>query len=1084
MHLTKRYGVKSYDTGSWLGAWMLAGALLVTGLVVSPQVHAQEDEDKVETEVKAFKREKTERKKVEQAGPQFKARADVRELKLGQQQKRDEAIRLLSELIDATEDNDPEKPELLFQLSELLWQKSKYYEQQAFATQDEMYGAEDRKDRAGAERLKRRMQDELAESKRQREEAVRIYVQIINNHPAFAQLDRVYFFLGNNLIEIGKRTQALTIYRELVQKYPDSPFMPQVLLQFGEYYFENDDMVAAAKAFSKVREYPKSNVFSYALYKLAWCEYNNSRYDKAMDTFVDVVKETERNKKDAPLRKEALKDIVLTYSHIGKASKAIPFFQRLVKNQSDVMFMGERLAQLYGDEGKADQSTALFKKLIQLNSKSFKIVDYQLEIVRNIETKGNKIETVREVLRAIKLLDLAEKFKDAEAGAVARNKERLELILREYATTYHREAQKTRNDETYALSYELYKAYLTHYPGSEDRYAMSFFYAELLYRLEKFDESADMYEEVLRLKPKGQYTEEAVHASVLSLQKLVQVSREAPSGELDPDKVPTGVPAKKEVPAIQARLVAACDRYIALAPEAKSAVKVEYTAARIMYDHNHFEDAIARFNKIIDSYPDHQLAVIAADLTLDSLYLMQNYAALDEAVQAYMANEYLGRDAPFQARLAGIAEKTAFKKCNDLEGKEAWEPAAKCFTDFYTRFPDSELVDKALYNAALDYERIRQIGKAIRVRKGLLTVRSSSPLAPETLFSIAGNYHALAVYSEASYFYELFFQNFPQHEKAEQALANSATFRQGLGEYDKAIDAYKQYLKLFPQKKEKCAEVFFQIAVIYEQTGEERAAFDVYKDYIKKWGKVGRMDRLLESHVKIGRIYWENRKHKDAIAEFNRVLKIYEGLRENQRNELDTGADAAAQALFYLGEAKLLEFEKIKLKLPEKLLKKRLEEKIKLLGEARTIYFDVFKFNRPDWTLAALYRIGFVSQSFADDIRNSPVPSGLTYEVEEVYKGGLEEQASAIEAGAVEAYEACLKAALEKSWFNKYSTRAEIALGDLKPRSYRKPSEKRAGPDNTPDGFISAPFFDEALAGEEDETMKVNDEGGRADASQ
>ena len=27
---------------------MLAGALLVTGLVVSPQVHAQEDEDKVE----------------------------------------------------------------------------------------------------------------------------------------------------------------------------------------------------------------------------------------------------------------------------------------------------------------------------------------------------------------------------------------------------------------------------------------------------------------------------------------------------------------------------------------------------------------------------------------------------------------------------------------------------------------------------------------------------------------------------------------------------------------------------------------------------------------------------------------------------------------------------------------------------------------------------------------------------------------------------------------------------------------------------------------------------------------------------
>jgi cellulose synthase operon protein C len=1060
----------------------LAACFALACLLPASLAMAQDEgeEEKGEVGVKAFKREKKEeRKKVEAKGPQYKGKTAEREFKLQAQQKRDEAIRLLGELIDATEDEDPEKPKFLFGLSELLWEKSRFYEQAAFRTQDEMYAARDRKDRASEERLKRRMNDELKEASRQREEAVRIYAQIINNHPDFDQLDDVYFYLGVNLMEINKRPQALNIFRELIKKYPDSSYVPNVLLAFGEYYFDNDDMNAAKKAYQKVLEFKDAEVRTYALYKLAWCHYNLTAYAAALDTFLDVLKVTEKgSKRDKALRKETLRDIVITYSHIGKPSKALPFFKKLVKSQGDVLYMGERLAQLYADIGKFSDSTDLFRKLISMNRTSFKVMDYQLEIVRNVEALGVKVDAVKEVLRATKLLGVAKGFKDAEPGLVKDTATKLEFILREYATTYHREAQKTRNDETYALAYELYKVYLDAYPDSEDRYVMTFFYAELLYRLKKFDEAAVRYEACIKINPKGQYSKEAVHASVLSYQKLVAVSQEGSGRGIEIDvkgdgKKAEGVPKKKTIPDVQASLIRAADRYVEVDPNGRSVVKVKYTAARIYYDHNHFDEAIKRFDDIVKNHSNDRLAVVAANLSLDSYYLTKNYAGLDARVREYLANPDLIRDAEFEAVLLGIAEKSAFKKCYDMEDDKKWEEAARCFTqDFYRSYPDSELVDEALYNAALDFERVRQIGKAIEVRKGLLELRPDSEYAPETLYNIGASYHGIAVYSEASKFYELFIQYFPTHEKAEPALLAAALFREGLGDYDEAISNFEKYLELFPKKKEEGAEVKFRIArILEEQKQQERAAFAGYQEYIKKYGSVGKTDLTLEARTRIGLILWKNRKYKDALKEFQKVVDIYVGLREGQRADLTTGADAAAQAMFMLGEWKLKQAEAVKLKLPEKVFKKRMAEKIAIFGEADGIYKDVVKFGRPSWSIAGFYRLGYVKQSFAKEIREAPVPPGLDYEQEELYKGALEEQATVIEEQSVSDYKQCLDVALRASWFNKYSKECEVSLAGLRPREFRKPSELRAEPFNDRPGYVRAGVEMKAVADDQDEAV-------------
>ena len=181
-----------------------------------------------------------------------------------------------------------------------------------------------------------------------------------------------------------------------------------------------------------------------------------------------------------------------------------------------------------------------------------------------------------------------------------------------------------------------------------------------------------------------------------------------------------------------------------------------------------------------------------------------------------------------------------------------------------------------------------------------------------------------------------------------------------------------------------------------------------------------------------------------------------------------TGADAAAQAMFMLGEWELRRADGVVLKLPEKLLKKRMAEKTSIFGKADGIYKDVVKFGRPSWAIAGFYRLGYVKQAFAKEIRGLPVPKGFDYDQEELYRGSLEEKASAIEEQSVADYKQCLNVALSASWFNDYSKRCEVQLAELRPREYRNPSELRAAPFNDRPGFVAAGLKLKALAEEQD----------------
>lgn len=982
-----------------------------------------------------------------------------------------EAFNLLKKLIKSTSDRDPAKPDLYYRLSEMYWEKASNTD--LMAGDEEERCLERANDNEQAEkRCQAQKQAMLQKSQGYRDSAIKIYKHIVGNFPQYPRLDGVLFALAFNYQRKGKPEAAKRIYIELIKRYPKSPHVPDTLLNIGEIFFEDGKVEQARKAYEKVvTSYKQSSVYGYSMYKLGWCYYNMNQHKIALKQFVKVLtysrkmKNKRGSKSRITLYKEAKRDMVKAYVHISDASpvKAIGFFRKVAPE--DYLDLAEKLADLYSITGQFENSNKLYRKLIKVNEKSYKVVSYQIQIVFNIRNIGKQTLSIKEVKRLVTLWKSARKFKDADPKRVAADGAKIKELVQTLAIQYHRQYMKTKSKKDAASAYILYQEYIETFPNDSEAYQNNFYYAELLYKLEKWAEAAKHYEKALELNPKGEYTKDAAHGTVLAYRKLLNIvnkrqqqgekAKKKTSKEDDDDDKPREIPKPKELSEQQKRFIAACDLYSKYVKNSEYLVDISYDGALQYYDANQFDEAIRRFKDISEKYMSHRLAVYSANLLLDTYNLLGDYGSLNKQVDIFLKIYPPERDPEFYKMLIALKQQSTFKECQVFEGKKQYLEAARCFFRYSKKFSKSEYVDKALYNSALNYKREKRIEQSIQVLLTLVNEHSTSKLVPRALFKIASNLQDLAIYSKASDAYEFYAAKFPKEKNAKIALRNAAIFREGLGELDKSLTNYEGYLKLVKDDPTESAKVFFSIGTIYKKQKKWKKVVDHYNDYRKKYGKTGPLDLLIESHTIIGNTYMVRggrNNEKAAKKSYENAYKLFLKLDKKQKDKLTTGMAAVAEARFKMGEFIFREFKASPLKgKPYRNLKKfikEMTEKIKnksqYIADARTIYSEVITFRSPNWAIAALARIGQMFQQLAEDIYRYPAPASFNEEQKEVFKGQMGDKALDVETKAVDAYVTCIKKAQDLRWVNAWSELAGKQLARLKPQEYRSNAEIRA----------------------------------------
>jgi tetratricopeptide (TPR) repeat protein len=168
----------------------------------------------------------------------------------------------------------------------------------------------------------------------------------------YPRMDEALFTLADEVTRMKHPELGRKYFKRLIKDYPNSKFVPDAYLVFGEYFFEQGELDNALKFYDKVLSYPMSRVAEYAQYKRGWAMYNLSNYNDALADFAGVARGI--NEK---LAAQARRDAVLPYARVGQPAKARAFFLQIARNDVDDLM--QRLADAYRGAGKMDECHAL-----------------------------------------------------------------------------------------------------------------------------------------------------------------------------------------------------------------------------------------------------------------------------------------------------------------------------------------------------------------------------------------------------------------------------------------------------------------------------------------------------------------------------------------------------------------------------------------------------------------------------------------------------------------------------------------------------------------------------------------------------
>jgi TolA-binding protein len=593
---------------------------------------------------------------------------------------RDE-LRLLAQLWRSTPRSNPQHVPATLRLAETLLELASTHNAEARAMDEPIFRLRQRGDEAGAARLARQQHTRIQEAQAQRAQLVAVLEQFVEQHGDHARLDYALFTLGFTLDQQRQGDRARQAYQLLLQRCPQSGYVPNAFLAFAEHYFDSGAMDAAAPSYERViaASQPDSPLRGYALYKLAWTEFNRRNYDGSLRRFFETIDHARAQqatqRASATLLRTARAELVTVYGALYGASRtlstshALATFRRYADGDESAVDMLEKLGDLYADNGQWPNAVAVFHELIAQRPGSDRVCVWQARVARAFVAQNRREDIQRELTRLVDVYDqlrapAARRSTEAQHAC----RDHAARVLYDTASHWHLEAlghsadnssqtRGTRDPRTLSRVADLYDTLLARFADLDQvtfpdydrrdwptRYRVAYFRAEILRAQSDFAACGPAFDRVVELDPAGSLTEDAAYKSVLCYNDLFARTQPRPSRDARAD-TPAQPLAAREFSSVERAMFAAFTRYTCVATSALRAsnanassdpnddpratlLTIQYRRAYLAYSARHFEQAATLFRVVATpdsddparAAPDPEnLREIAADLLLDSL---------------------------------------------------------------------------------------------------------------------------------------------------------------------------------------------------------------------------------------------------------------------------------------------------------------------------------------------------------------------------------------------------------------------------------------------------------------------------------
>ncbi len=866
---------------------------------------------------------------------------------------------------------------------------------------------------------------DLADARDYNKKAVQLYEWFIRDFPKDEKMDQALFFLGYNYFELNESKRGLVYYTRLTHEYPSSPFITESHFALAEFYFEAEKWKLAGEHYHEITKHKHHRLYGFSTYKEAWCFFRSGRTNEALRTMELLIRENRelaqqaaegKKVSKARLEKEALRDIVLFYANEGSPQKATEYFTNIAG--SDASSYIEKLAYLYTDKGNRDGARVLFNYLIIKNPTTPKAFDYKYQVIQAYANATKTREFREELYSWVKDFGPSGHWYQTNKSNVElmdSSSKLRETTLKNWVLTQHQTAQNSHAKFSQGLAYEGYKVFLQEFPSGPATADMHFFFAELLYDMERYEEAGVQYRWVVDNAPTSKYGSKAAENIVLALEKNIPKDEEI-SATVGKSLDPVEFNSKVE------KFVQVAQWYLTKFPKTDKTAEIKFRVGRLYYQHNQFDRAIPYFKEIVQNYPKTKYSEYSANLLLDIFNLKKDYAGLEKTGQELLAVPTIANSTA-GADIRGVLEKAQFKKAQDLEINKDYGASAEQFESFAKQNAGSALVSAAHFNAGINYERAGSNGKAISNHALVLASKNkeAEPLKQKSRRILAKLYQDAGMIEEAAKAYRNSAIEAGADPAAMNLYFNAAILDEALGRNHEAVQNFQTYFD--KSKKADRVEAVFMIAEINRRAGHQKDSAERYKEYFN-FGLNN--EKSVEASYRMYDFYKAQQKTSEAEVWKRRTLTTQKKLNPNKK-----GAGASWAAKVLLDESTLAFHELKNIKIPENPAKqkKAVQQKIDRLNDLNQKLAEIIKYDSPEEIVGALNLGGRANQQIGEAFITAPVPKGLKPDELKQYKDGIQKVADPFFAKAKESF----KTALERSsQLEVYGKESEYARENLK----------------------------------------------------
>lgn len=816
-------------------------------------------------------------------------------------------IAQLEELWKATGKNAADRVQLARRLAET-------YVELENASFREKTEADIKKDQAAADKAKKTLEGARAN-------AIKYYRVVSNEYKSYPQLDEVLYYLAYEYEQAQNLDEARKVYLQLINDTPQSKYIPNAYLAFGELFFSEGQQdpskfELAKQSYAKVLEYPEAQnkVFGYALYKMGYVHWNlgeRENFGKALDYFKKTIEYGDRHASEpgvSALQKNARKDIVPVYALVGKPGEAYSFFKPLSGDKGSdkgTFEMMDNLGLNYLDTGHYPEAIALYEDLLQ-RDKGDNNCKYQAHIVQatmamkgggNKATIRGKLEDMVKRAKAFKSESHSDESKVQCANATVE-------LLYETAAAWQIEAQGsggvrgTGDKNTMGLAAATYNLITENYTKDDfakfefpkilkedwpSLFKIKYAKADLLYFQGDWEKCGPAFDSVVEEDPTGPDAPEAAYAAVLCYQKLYDQTHTGDKARKGTGNLPgqkedakkkeaskNDELKKKEMTPSQKGMVNAFNRYVCYIKPAdndakakEQYVEVKYARARTYFESHHWEEAALGFRDIAMNHSDLDSGIYAAQLYLEALNIL---GASNESPRPGCFDE-MGEAVPKFLSLyceGGKASKNQ-EQCTMLT-------KIQCDIQRLKAQKTVELASKGSTNALRLYEEGANTYLGIWKKYGEGPMEAGQKpqcdRVDEVLFNAAEAFQSARLIMK-SIQVRLILLN-PKYGMDKGELARKSIYKiggnfQAIAVYDEAAKWYEKYSKEFP-KAEKADSALSDAVVLRLGLGQDADAIKDADDFMKTYGQskpveTSRVAFAIGAHY-VEREEWDNARKR------------------------------------------------------------------------------------------------------------------------------------------------------------------------------------------------------------------------------